>query len=403
MNVLTRIYYTLTPYVDRSEKRVGMFFAKLREHGNIKPVRNHLLELLQQDIAVINLWTEYRYKGYNYLRKSTRKKLYAHLENITLDFDVFWQGYTSPEPDEKRRLLGAIMAYFHDTYSYRASSSFGRLLRDPNEEKLVGDCNQIVTLYIYLYSRYCDIRDLQLRLLPGHVALHYKGEDIEATNGTFADYSAKPDNTLMPIEEIVSINLLDTTDENFATHEVPPEDFLQASRFAYILSHDRDIVTKNLDTAYTIIVKQLMSRHNFTRALTFAKQSKAVDLLAVVGHNGALHNMQHNRFKTARTFARYALKSAELIQDSYRAEGAYYYNQKKFSEALKAFNEVGDQMAVKKCYEGMFFDAQNQLPKQLTSKTIINHRKAVSKMRHFAQKSGNKDLIKHVDQLRQYL
>lgn len=403
MNLLTRIYYKLTPYVDRREQRVSLFFAKLREHSNAAPIRRRLNELLQQDIAVINLWTERKYKGYNYLRKSTRKKLYANLEKITFDFDMFWQSYASPETDERRKLLAAMMAYFHDTYTYRASSSFGRLLRNPNDEKLIGDCNQIVTLYIHLYSRYFAISDLQLRLLPGHVALHYKGIDIEATNGTFAQYDNKPGNKLMPIEEIVSINLLDTTDENFATHEVPPEDFLQASRFAYILSHDRDIVTKNLDAAYAIMVKKLMSRNNFARALTFAKQSKAMDLLTVVGHNGAVHNMQRNRFKPARMFAQYALKRAELLEDIYRAEGAYYYNQKKFSEAMKAFNAVGNHEAVKKCYEGMFFEAQNLLPKQLTSKAIAGNRKVISRMRQYALKSGNKDLIKHVDQLRQHL
>lgn len=403
MNLFAKLYYMFAPYTDGRERRVAKFFAGLREHSAQNAARHQLIELLQHDTAVINLWTEHAYKGYSYLRKNTRKKLYENLDKITIDFDVFWQGYASNEADERRKLLTAITIYFRDTYSYRVSSSFGRLLRDPNQEKLIGDCNQIVTLYIHLYSRYCDINELQLRLLPGHVALHYRGVDIEATNGTFVNYASKNDSKLVPIEEIVSINLLDTTDENFATHEVSPKDFLQAARFAYMLSHDRDIVAKNLDAAYGILVKKLIERHNFASALTYAKQSREVDLLAVVGHNAAVHYTRQNNFTAARSYAQFALKKDDLLRDSYHAEGVYYFNQQKFHMAIKAFRKVGDQAAVKRCYEGLFFEAQNQLPEQLTTKTIKNSRKVIEKMSDYARKSGNTELVKHADSLRKHL
>ena len=406
MGLFTRLYYIVKPYTDARERQVALFFGGLTERSSLASTRARLLELLQQNIAVINLWSEYKYKGYTYLTKRERKKLYTNLARITSEFDRFWESYDSPEGDERRKLLSAIMEYCsgpHGVYQYRASSSFGRLLVNPAEGPLVGDCNQIVTLYIYLYSRYFAVTDLRLRLLPGHVALHYNGDDIEATNGTIAHYDHEKNNVLMPIEEIVSINLLDTTDEYLATHPIAPKDFLQSARFASVLSHDRDIVNRNLDAAYITITKQLMDSHNYTQALAFAKQSRDVELLAVVGHNGALYFMDRHQFTTARQYASHALKRADLIHDSYEAEGAYYYNRKKFSEALKAFETAGNRQAVAKCYEGLFFAVQDTLPKQLTSENVRNYRKQIARMRDYAKRSGNKELVAHVDRLRQYL
>ena len=402
MNVITRLYYMVAPYVDVRERRVARFFAGLREHRSMTAARKQLQALVQYDLAVVNLWTEHRYKGYDYLRKAERRRLYENLQTITIDFDAFWQGYQSDEPDEHRKLLQALTAYFSDTYTYRASSTFGRLLHDPTQDKLVGDCNQIVTLYIHLFARYCDVTELQLRLLPGHVALHYNGIDIEATNGTFVNYDNTAEARLVPVEEIVSINLLDTTDENFAVHEIPPEDFLQAARFAYMLSHERDIVAHNLDVAYSKIVTRLMGEHRYDKALVFAKQSKTIDLLATVGHNAAVYYIRNNKFALARKFAAHALKRRELLNDSYHTEGAFYYNQKKYAEAIKAFAAVNDAASIRKCYEGMFFAEQEKLPKDATTASIAGHRKVISRMYMYARKSGNTELIAHAKQLRKY-
>ncbi|MCA9340158.1 MAG: hypothetical protein KDA17_04560, partial [Candidatus Saccharibacteria bacterium] len=139
---------------------------------------------MQDNIAVINLWTEYRYKGYVYLKKSERKRLYKNLESIAKDFEAFKTTHRADDEQTRKKiadisiaqpeitrvvLLATIMEYLsprRGVYQYRASSSFGRLLRDPATETLIGDCNQIVTLYIYLYSRYFAVSDLKLRLLP---------------------------------------------------------------------------------------------------------------------------------------------------------------------------------------------------------------------------------------------
>jgi len=422
MGFIRNFLYFFSIYTDSRERAVGRFFKKLTERSSQSQTRAKLDDLLQRDIAVINLWTEYRYKGYRYLNKSRRKKLYANLQLITDDFDHF---YTSNTPSaeavtsqiyrlapsaavdpKKAVLIQALTRYFspeRGIYKYRESSSFGRLLRDPSQEQLIGDCNQIVTLYIYLYSRYFDMRDLQVRILPEHVALHYGGIDIETTNGTFANYNEKKGSVLLPVEEIVSINLLDATDAYLATHEVAAKDLLQASRFAFILSHNRDIVTRNLSAAYTKVVNALMKRNNYRQALAFATVSQDMTLLNIVGHNGAIHEIEHRNYAAARRFAQHAFKRDELIQNSWHSEGIHHYRAHRYHDAIKAFKHTGDQALIRRCYEALFFEEQKKLGSTMTTALIKKHSGTINRMHTYAKKSGNKKLIEHVNNLRKHL
>jgi hypothetical protein len=406
---VSRIFYFFTPYTDAREQSVGRFFRGLNERGNKKRVRRNLLKLSQKNLAAINLWTEYRYKGYEYLNKSQRRKLYDNIQLIAADFDAYYQQNaraTTTADDERIRLISALMGYFsprRGVFQYRESSSFGRLLRDPSKEKLVGDCNQIVTLYIYLYSRYFDIRDLQLRVLPGHVALHYSGQDIETTNGTFMDYSKRKGNMLLPVEEIVSINLLDITDSYLATHEIAPGDLLQASRLAFVLSHDRDLVASNLEAAYSRMVNSLMANDDYTHALAFAKASRSSELIGIVGHNGAVFELERHHYAAARRFAKHAPKKDELTRNSWQSEGFEHYQAHHYHDAIKAFKHTGDKNLVRRCYEALYFEEQTKLGPHLTADTIRSHRRAIGRMRTYAKKSGNKQLTKHADSLRKYL
>ncbi len=422
MNIVQKAYYTLGPYVSTQERSVGRFFAGLSEHASLPGVRAQLLALMQKDIATINVWTEFRYKGYTYLRKQERRRLYANLERIARDFDEYrethpvdgtalttWLKTVAPHARvhvNQASLIQQMMDYFsHDggRFEYRDSSSFGRLLRDPAKERLVGDCNQIVTLYLYLYSRYFPISDLSIRTVPGHVALHYGGVDIETTTGEWTNYTTATGAKVMPVEEIVSINLLDTTDENFATHEIDPNDFLQATRFAVVLSHERDIVTHNLSAAYAKLINERMKRHDYANALKFAKQSRDMELLAVVGTNGAIHHMSEHKFSAARKYAEVSPRRAELIKDSYRFEGAYHYEAKRYHDAITAFKKYGDESLVQKCYEGLFFVEQEKLPRDLSTDAVKSHSRTIQRMRTYAKKSRNRDLITHADQLAKYL
>lgn len=422
MGIIRSAYYLLSPYVDARERCVAKFFDRLSEHDSRIRSGAELDRLIQENIAVINLWTEFRYKGYRYLTKSKRRELYSNLDRITEDFAHFYSSYDVPTKEvvarirtilpgtrirsDQARLIQAIMDYLSPSrgrYEYRASSSFGRLLRDPSQDTMVGDCNQIVTLYIYLYSRYLNVADLRVRTLPGHVALHCGGVDIEATSGVWKNYTSHTDTAVLPIGEIVSINLLDTTDEYLETHEVRAEDFLQSARFAYLLSHERDIVSRNLDAAYSKLVGQLMKRNSYEQALKVALASRDAELIAIVGNNGSIYHMGKNNFSIARRFAEYAPRKTELIRDSWRAEGMYRYNAHQFHDAIRAFRRYQDELLVSKCYEGLFFAEQDRLPKNLTSESIRDHKNTIRRMDEYARKSNNHELIKHVSKLKKYL
>lgn len=448
MKLIQKIIRFFSPYAIPEEKVVAKFFAKINENSSPVAVRNQLLPLIQKNIAVINLWTEFEYKGYKYLNKKTRRELYENLAKIAADFDEFhfqncggavakfkensrenlvgnfgekilrnsdqrnpeMTREISPEMRAKMQnpenILRSLTEYFspkNGRYVYRNSSSFGRLLRDPAQEKLVGDCNQIVTLYIYIFSRYAAIENLRVRILPQHVALFFAGKDIEATNGTFVNYENREGAELMPIEEIVSINLLDVTDEYFAAHEISPEVMLQAARFAYILSHNRDVATKNLKISYRNLVIDLMRRNDFRRALKFAQDSGDAEMLATVGHNGAIFYISAHDFARARNFAEFALKRDELVKNSYQAEGAWNYNSRNFAAAIRAYERAGDQKMVQNCYAQLFFTEQEKLPHQFTRDEIRGFAGTIKNMQRYANLSGRAELMAHAEKLAKYL
>ena len=422
MQKLKKIVNMFSPYAIDDEKTVQTFFRSLTENSNKNSVSNRLLELIQNNVACINLWSEYKFKGYRYLTKKNRAKLYHNLRLIEADFANFLnkpdQKYNplnflteelrtkSPPKSPELDLLCNIMAYFsieRGVYVYKSSSSFGKLLQDPDKSLLIGDCNQIVTLYIHIYSRYFNVSDLKITTIPNHVALHFKGIDIEATKGVFADYSNNKESNNLPIQEIVSINLLDITDSYLKTKPINPKDLLQSSRLAYLLSSNRELVTQNLNASYSIIVNDLISQHNYDSAITFAKQSNNTESLNLIGHNGAIYYLSKHNFSKARQLAKYSKNNTELIKHSYQAEGEYHFNKNNFDASIKAFNHIGDQKSIQACYEALFIREQGKLPKNLNSENIKNSKNIINKMKVYANKSNNKSMIENANQYSKYL
>ncbi len=419
-----KLIYAFGPYANPQERRIGKFFSHLREGDG----RNHtyatLGRLIAEDIATVNLWTEYRYKGYRYLTKSMRRELYKNLELIRADFTRFSESNTVDLESTYAQIaaLGAdtkklrsksaqlsrivqIMRYLSPgsgRYSYRESSSFGRLLQDPSKQALEGDCNQIVTLYLYLYSLQFPPQDLSLTVYPGHVALHLAGVDIETTNGQFAHYD-RADALRVPVQEIISINLLDTSDAYLNKHNVQPEVFLQAARLAYILGSNRDLVQKNLKYAYHNTVANLMQRNQYITALKYAKNSKDQSLIQTVGHNGAVHALSQNKYAQARSLAAHSTKRNELLRSINYNEGASLYNAKKYQAAIAPFEKSNSRDMVLRCYEGLFFEQQRLLKNAKTVDDIKKHAATIRKLHHYAKKSENSKLIQHANTLIKYL
>ena len=418
------IYYFFSRYTDPSERRVGKFFQRVSEQTSPHRLEKSLLTLLQQDTAVINLWTEYRYKGYNYLTKSKRKELYQNLTAIQADFTAFAATQTidvkveiariaelgvdtaklRSYPDQLRHII-LIQRYLspkRGLYVYRASSSFGRLLRNPATEKLEGDCNQIVTLYLSLYASKYTVSDLKLTLYPGHVALHFEGVDIETTNGTFCRYQKEGQRTA-PTQEIVSVNLLDTTDTNFDKTSVHPEIFLESARLAYVVSSNRQLVKKNLEIAYRNTVSHLMKSAQYKKAFAYAKLSKDQELIAISSHNGALYCMRQHDFRQARDFAAYSLKKAELLHMIDHNEAAWLYNAKRYQEAIKLFERLGERQWVANCYKALYHQEQQRLGSMKTVDDVKANAGTIRTMERHAKASGDSQLIQHVQSLIRHL
>ena len=60
MGYISSIFYFFTSYTDARERTIRRFFKGLTERSNQSRTRARLGDLLQRNIAVINLWTEYR-------------------------------------------------------------------------------------------------------------------------------------------------------------------------------------------------------------------------------------------------------------------------------------------------------------------------------------------------------
>lgn len=424
MNMLQKIYYFFSRYTDPAERRVGRFFARVNEKNPPHMIEKSLLHLLQRDIAVINLWTERQYKGYQYLTKRERRHLYDNLAAIQRDFAVFAATQSvdlkqviaqiaSKGVDtamlrtrpEQLTYITILMRYLSPTqgrYEYRNSSSFGRLLRDPRREKLIGDCNQIVTLYIALFAAKYDVSDMKLTLYPGHVALHFHGVDIETTNGTFAAYDREGQITA-PIHEIVSVNLLDTTDSNFTKNAVNPEIFLQAARLAYVVSSHRQLVKKNLEIAYHNVVQHLMKTQKYPAALTYARQSKNYELIEAAARNGAIHAMKQQKFTEARACANASQNRHELLRTIDSHEAAQLYNTKHYDQARKIYQRLGQRDMVGQCYRGLYIQEQNKLGPIKTTADVKANAGTIRAMERYAKLSGDTGLMTHARALVKHL
>ncbi|MEK7528259.1 MAG: hypothetical protein AAB592_00650 [Patescibacteria group bacterium] len=307
-------------YVHPFEKNAEKFFLWVTSYRDRQEIEKRLHALMQENLLVLTVWLEKRFKNYHYLTKKHRKELYSNAVLIERDFEMHRAANTVMGAEiqgeltqlglrfdhddlEKIQYIKAIMMYLdpHSRFSYREGSTFGKLLRDPAREKLVGDCNQIVTLYAYIFSRRFDIRNLQIKLIPGHVCLHFKGIDIEATRGRFANY--KDYDYIAPITELVSTNILDISDPDEAVSKVPPDLFVKASQLAIAISGKKEIVEHNLEVAYHNLGLAAVRSQDFERAVFYLEKCKNKKPLASAYHNACVFFLKNKNFQKAHFYA----------------------------------------------------------------------------------------------------
>lgn len=364
-----------SPYVSAFERKVDRFFTNIKSTDSPSDVRSGLLSLMQENLVVVNLWMEKKYKGYVGLGKGVRRAMYFNVGLLVKKFSE----YANANPVSKKALSDAVLEVSQDFpsanyeklahiysimqflrpgryYNYIKTASFGKLLRDPGKEVLEGDCNQIVTLYIFLYSLKFPIDDLRIKLLPEHVCLHFNGIDIEATNASFQKYKEHRD--VLPVTEIVPTNLLDLADFRESVREISPRDFVKSAQLAYATSSLRPLVAKNLTVAY---------------------------------HNLAVSALNSNDFSTAKFYAGEA-GDAELLRSIQHNEGIYFYKKGSFEKALRVFEYLGDVDMKKACYGGMFNKLQATVANVKTNIQAKAKKSTYVKMRDLARKMGDSRL-----------
>lgn len=281
LNLLRKIFYFFSPFVNSFERRVDRFLRNIKSTSGILTVNAELLALMQEDLVELSVWAERKYKGYRYMKKRVRRKMYANRDLILRKFQEFCVTYVPDEKEEKLRYLRQMAAFLRPggIYEYLDAASFGKLLMDQEGKKMIGDCNQIVTFYIYLYSLKFPIQDLQIKILPEHVCLHFQSMDIECTSGDFVKYE---EGEVLPVTEIVSTNLLDMSDFRERTEKISPRDMVKAAQLAYSISSMKEVVEKNLQISYHNLAVDCLNSEDFEGAMFFADKKGDEELRQAV-------------------------------------------------------------------------------------------------------------------------
>ena len=399
-------------YVSPFEKKVDRFFVNIKSTDGLSSIKDKLLELMQGNLMIVNVWLEKKFKGYLYLTKTARKEMYADTQLIIKKLEEFCaknvvnveelraffknRSFTFPDGDEvKLAYLYQIMMFLEPGkyYHYIQTASFGKLLRDPDKEKLEGDCNQIVTLYIYLYSLKFPVSDVQIKLLPEHVCLHFREIDIECTNGQFAKYTENLE--VLPSTEIISTNLLDLSDFREDVQMITPEVMVKSAQLAYAVSSLKTMVAKNLNVAFHNLAVSALNRHNFDSAIFYFEKAGDKEQLATVYHNATLYYLNLKDYKKALF---YATKSGdrEIEKNVKYNQGVELLNQNSVDRALEVFIGLGDEKMKKACYQKQYNDLVHQVAYIKTLQEAKNKKSVYQKMLVLAEKIGDPSLAESV-------
>lgn len=399
-------------YVSPLERKVDKFFRNIKSTDSIGSIRDKLLILMQENLMIVNVWLEKKFKGYIYLTKDARRHMYADTQLIIKKLEEFCaahpvsldelriffknQGFTFPDGSEdKLAYLYQIMMFLEPEkyYHYITTASFGKLLRDPNKVKLEGDCNQIVTLYIYLYSLKYPVSDLQIKLLPEHVCLHFREIDIECTNGQFAKYTESQD--VLPSTEIISTNLLDLSDFREDVQVITPEVIVKSAQLAYAISSLKTMVAKNLNIAFHNLAVAALNSHKFDSAIFYFEKAGDREQLLAVYRNATVYYMGLKDYKKALFYASKA-GDHDLEKNIKFNQAVDLFNQNSVDRALEIFSSIGDEKMKKACYQKQYNELGHQVANVKTLQEAKNKKYIYQKMLTLAEKMGDSSLAESV-------
>ena len=107
-----------SPYADPFESKVDLFLRNISRKKN-----KDIVLLMQQNLVVLNMWLECKYRGYKTLSKKKRKKLYEQADHLKSDFLKF------SKANDKNGFMQEIMSFLKpgDKYVYKSTAGFFRL------------------------------------------------------------------------------------------------------------------------------------------------------------------------------------------------------------------------------------------------------------------------------------
>ena len=428
--MLKPVWNPFSRYADRLEKRVDKILWRV-SFAVVFKTQKKILALMQENMVIVDLWLEARFKGYKYLKRGVRKKMYQHAERIgqiflefavktPVDYPAVARNLQNlglsvpglPGDDEKLKYLAAIMQFLNPRsgrYEYLEGASFGKLLTDPDrQKKMIGDCNQIVTFYVFLYSLKYDIKDLQIKLMEKHVCLHFRGLDIEATAGVFANY--KKFLHLLPVVELVPTNLLDVSDFRDKQIRVDPRHLLKSAQLAYNLSTDRELIGENLKISYHNVAIDALNADDFEMAIFFAEKAGAGGaaagagdpaisrLISTILHNAVVYFVKAKDFRKARY---YLDKSGQYDLQKYVDENEAYYlfDQDSLDKAREIFARTGNRQMVKACWAKEYNKIQSRVAGIKELAAMKSHRWDYQKMLELARKMEDSELVNNLSEL----
>ncbi len=383
IEILNKIYWFLSPYVSNEEKEIYKVIHS-------KTPQLEIRRLMQSNIFKLCVYLEYFSKGYKRLNKKNRIQLYRSIEFVRVEFLKFLKDH-SFDKKNKIQFFELVKIFLHDSkrYEYQESTFLGGM-QNPNH--LVGDCNQIVTLYVYLWSLIFDISELNIKLPSNHIVLSFNDIDIEATNGSFTkNYSKLPKLDLI---ELITVNLLDVNDFREKVSQVKPKDTLKISELAYAISSNSEIVRKNLKIAQNNLGVLYLKQKKFALALSMFELSLNSEMMLNTRSAAVEHFVELKKFRKALKFAG---KNPKLI-DFVRSHWVVVEVKKhKFKKALNVCK--GNIELIKFVNQSEYKWLLESLPTSFDETNIHKHQKKIKKAYVLAQRLGDKENKKVLKQL----
>lgn len=410
------MFYWFSTYLNKKEKQLDKIVGKLKLDGRKNERwKDAIVDFFFENPIETTIWFEYKYKGYSFLKKRRRRQVYETRDLIAEEF-LSWierqkfdevlvdtlvpVGSLKRQEKEKLWKLIMIAKFLTGRYVYRESSAFWKLFPKKyvtGTTKLVGDCNQIVTFYVWLFSLIEEEHQiLKIRLLKNHVCLNIFDLDFEATNGNFKNYSEK--GQVLDAENIVAVNLLDIHDPVEKRWDVSGVNTAKMTLVASLFDVEGDLVKKNLQITYSNLGIFYLNQKRWAKARNFFEMAEDDEKIRISYINEALFLVELNKYKKALKIAR-KLGEKEFEDQIGKTYFLYLSKHKKWREARKVASKMNDKELFTYTYQKEYAELYESLRGVTTVKKARLKKARYQRLLYLAKKLGNKEAEKNIQKI----